>query len=82
MSIWISLAVIWVVCGGFAAYLASEKSRSGSVWFLLGLLFGPLGLIAAAGVPPASTSAAGGSRESAQKPQGLEDLQTSLTRDR
>jgi hypothetical protein len=81
MGIWISLAVIWVVCGGFAAYLASEKSRSGSVWFLLGLLFGPLGLIAAAGLPSASAGATNESPESPQKPAGLEDLQTSMTRE-
>lgn len=78
MEIWIGLIVIWVACGGFAAYLASEKSRSGAAWFLLGLLFGPLALIAAAGVPSADVAAA---PEPKQKPAGLEDLQASLTRE-
>lgn len=80
MEIWLGLGVIWVACGGFAAYLASEKARSGAAWFLLGLAFGPLALIAAAGVPSADAGAAAAPGPK-QKPAGLEDLQTSLTRE-
>ena len=35
----------------FARTIASQKARKSSNWFIAGLLFGPLGLIAAVGLP-------------------------------
>ena len=37
--------IFWLVCAGFSAALANSKGRSGGQWFLLGLLFGPFGLL-------------------------------------
>lgn len=39
--------VIWLLCGIISAVVASNKGRSGFGWFILGFLFGPLGLILA-----------------------------------
>jgi hypothetical protein len=37
----------WLACAIAAGAVASGKGRSPVIWFLLGLLFGPLGLILA-----------------------------------
>ncbi len=44
------LLVLGLISGALAAVVADSKARSGPLWFLLGLVFGPLGLIAAAGI--------------------------------
>lgn len=41
-----------VVCGGLTAFVANSKGRDGVAWFIIGAVFGVLGLIAAAGVGP------------------------------
>ncbi len=43
--------VIWLFCGFAAAGIASGKGSDGCGWFVIGLLFGPLGLILAAVIP-------------------------------
>lgn len=48
-SMWIVVA--WLGCGLFSGHLAAEKGRWGFWWFLMGILFGPIALIAAAGLP-------------------------------
>ncbi|OZI79885.1 hypothetical protein [Bordetella genomosp. 2] len=48
-ALWLPLA--WFAAAAFAAHLASEKNRCGACWFLWGVLFGPLALIATAGLP-------------------------------
>lgn len=48
-SVWGLLA--WVACAAFAGHLAGEKGRCGFCWFVLGIVFGPLALIAAVGLP-------------------------------
>lgn len=54
-AIIVILSILWVVigCGLLTAYVAGEKGRSSIAWFFCGLLFGPLGLIAIAGIPSA-----------------------------
>ena len=49
---WLFFVVILVgVFSGFlASAVASDKGHDGSSWFFAGFLFGPLGLIAAAGL--------------------------------
>ncbi len=37
---------IWIICGILSGVIASSKNRSGCVWFLVGFLLGPLGIIA------------------------------------
>lgn len=37
--------LIWVACGIAAAVVASSKNRSGTAWFFLGILLGPLALL-------------------------------------
>ena len=40
-----------VVCALFSAWLASEKNRDGVIWFILGLVAGPIALITLVGAP-------------------------------
>ena len=40
-----------VVCAGFTGDVAGSKGWDGTQWFLRGLLFGPLALLAACGLP-------------------------------
>ena len=40
-----------IICGILSSYLADKKGYSVGGWFLVGLLFGIFGLIAAAGLP-------------------------------
>jgi hypothetical protein len=42
----------WLATAIFAGYLASQKGRCGWCWFVWGLPYGPLSLIASAGLPP------------------------------
>ncbi len=37
----------WIVCGVGASLIANSKGASGCLWFGLGILLGPLGLILA-----------------------------------
>lgn len=48
-SVWMILA--WLACAAFCGHLAEEKRYCWPCWFILGLLFGPLALLAAAGLP-------------------------------
>lgn len=45
------IVAVWLVSAALSAFLAQAKGRSAGGWFLVGFLFGPLGLIAAAGMP-------------------------------
>ncbi len=44
LTTWI---VIWFLCGIASSAIASNKGHSGGSWFLIGFLFGPLGILAA-----------------------------------
>lgn len=46
--------VVWIVCAGFAAFIAKSKNRDPGNWFVLGLLFGVFALIGIAAVPALS----------------------------
>ena len=46
------IALIWVGCGVAASLIAASKGRTGCGWFLIGFLFGPLGLLAALIISP------------------------------
>jgi hypothetical protein len=39
--------VFWIVCGFIGAMIASSKGGSGGIGFVVGLLLGPLGIVAA-----------------------------------
>lgn len=39
--------IIWIICGVICAVIASNKGKSGGLWFLVGVLLGPLGIILA-----------------------------------
>jgi hypothetical protein len=47
----LALILFWIVSGVLASSIGSTKGWNGVSWFLAGCLFGPLGLIAAAGLP-------------------------------
>lgn len=38
---------VWLVIGAFTAYVAAQRGANGWLWMILGVLFGPLALIAA-----------------------------------
>ena len=42
---------LWLLCGVLAAVVGGAKGRSGCAWFIVGVLAGPLGLLAAVGMP-------------------------------
>lgn len=44
--------VAWIATAFFAAHVANTKDRCGPCWFAWGILFGPLALLAAAGMAP------------------------------
>jgi len=45
------LFLFWVVCGLAAMSVAKAKDCDGLLWLLGGILMGPVGVIAAAGLP-------------------------------
>ena len=49
VGVWFSFAI-------FSSYVAGQKGRSYAAWFFLGLVFGIVALIAAAGVPSVEKS--------------------------
>ena len=44
--------LVGAVCGVFCARLAKAKGHNGGTWFIAGLLFSVIALIAIAGMPP------------------------------
>lgn len=42
---------LWLLCGILAAVVGGAKGRSGCGWFIVGVLAGPLGLLAVVGMP-------------------------------
>lgn len=43
----IILPIIWLVCGIAAAVTASNKGKNGCLWFGIGVLLGPIGVLIA-----------------------------------
>ena len=50
MYLFLAFFFIWLPCGFFAASVAGDKNHNSVAWFLAGLFFGPIGVIAAAGL--------------------------------
>jgi hypothetical protein len=46
------VVLVWLACGVFSAMVASSKGRGGCGWFLAGVLFGPLALLAVGFMAP------------------------------
>ena len=42
-----AIIMFWIICGAVAAMIASSKGGSGVLGFIVGLLLGPLGIVAA-----------------------------------
>ena len=51
MSVFIVLLIVWLSAGFYSAEVAHEKGYSGAAWFIGGLFFGFIALIAVAGLP-------------------------------
>jgi hypothetical protein len=47
----VSAGIYLLVCGGFGAYVADQKGRSGLEGFLFGLILGPIGIVAIGTMP-------------------------------
>ena len=45
------LLFVWIPCGFISGSVASSKGCAGNLWAVAGFLFGPIGLIGAAGLP-------------------------------
>jgi len=43
----IFVVIIWIICGFAASKAASNRGGNGFLWFVLGLILGPLGLLLA-----------------------------------
>lgn len=51
-SVWaILLLVSWLISAFLAHHVANAKGACGACWFLLGVFFGPLALLATVGMP-------------------------------
>ena len=50
MGFLIALLFIWLPCAFYASHVATDKGHNGAAWFFGGFLFGPIALIAAAGL--------------------------------
>jgi hypothetical protein len=45
--------ILWVLVGAMCAYFANQRGRDPIVWFIVGMLFGVLGLLVLVLLPPA-----------------------------
>ena len=50
MAFLIAVFLVWVPCGFFASAVSNGKGHDGFNWFLGGLFFGPMALIASTGL--------------------------------
>ena len=50
MGLLIAFLLVWLPCAIYAQDVAADKGHNGASWFFGGLLFGPLALIACAGL--------------------------------
>jgi hypothetical protein len=57
---WIGAAILWVLCGIGAAFIAKSKGRDPGGYFILGFFLGIIGLIIAAVVPAEKAGPAAG----------------------
>lgn len=51
MEIFLPLLILGLVCGTYSSLVAGAKGYEAPIWFFSGLLFGPLALLAAVGLP-------------------------------
>jgi len=50
LAIFTLLLCLWLPCGFFASAVANDKDHDAVAWFFGGFIFGPIGLISAAGL--------------------------------
>ena len=50
MGFLFALLFIWLPCAFYASHVAADKGHNGAAWFFGGFLFGPIALVAAAGL--------------------------------
>ena len=50
-SLFALVVMLWIPCGIYAGVIASSKDHNWFPWIVGGLLFGPVALIATAGLP-------------------------------
>ena len=41
------IIIFWIACGIGAAFIANSKGASGCLWFGIGIVLGPIGLLMA-----------------------------------
>lgn len=64
------LVAFWIATAVLSGIVATAKGANGGAWFAAGLLFGPLGLLAAAGLPDLHLRAALRAHHSGAQPTG------------
>ncbi|MFF8323296.1 hypothetical protein ACH49M_03310 [Rhodococcus qingshengii] len=62
VGVLVVLVAVWLVCGMVAAVIAARKSRSAGGFFVLGFLFGPIGVLVAILAARGNPAAPKGSR--------------------
>ena len=50
IGLFLAFLFVWIPCGLFAALVAGDKGHGGPSWFFAGFFFGPIALVAAAGL--------------------------------
>lgn len=65
---------LWLLCGILTAVVGGAKGRSGCGWFIVGVLAGPLGLLAVVGMPVAAETQAGDAGASRKCPACAETI--------
>jgi hypothetical protein len=68
---WELLALAAVAFGGLGAWIGVQKQRGGSEGFVLGLLFGPLGVLVELFLPQGEEVADGPTRRNIDDPRGM-----------
>lgn len=53
--LWVGLGVWWLACAGLGGYVSAQKGRNPGEGVVLGLLFGPLGVVVALLLPTVAT---------------------------
>jgi hypothetical protein len=74
------LLALWLIVGVFTGVIAGSKNRSGFGWFLLGICFSLIALVAVAAMPALPGKAAGNAPMKTESPKVCPDCKASNSR--
>lgn len=74
MNSYIALGVVWIVCACASLLIAQNRGvTNGALWFFVGLVFGPLGLLVTAVAAKGPVSASAGAADHLARLQAARD---------